>query len=299
MDRMEEVAQTADKTGNERVACVVVTFNRLDSLLETLASVATQTRRPDEVHVVDNAGQPEVQASVVSLDLPIHYHPMPENLGYAAGLAVGMRASVVGHADFVWLLDDDSIPRQSVLEGCLDLARSDRRIGIVGLGGGSIRRGSPVHESPTPTPGGRPFHLCDFVLVDGALVTRLAIDEVGYPRADFFMMMEDIEYSRRLRRAGWDVVRMEGGSIQRQHLGSSHPSGFAPPWRGYYQTRNQLRMALEPPSLTELTGWLVRQAKFIVGAALFGDRRRKRIGLRLRGAWDGMRGVSGRTVEPG
>jgi rhamnopyranosyl-N-acetylglucosaminyl-diphospho-decaprenol beta-1,3/1,4-galactofuranosyltransferase len=278
-------ATAAEEPAGTRVAAVVVTYARPDALRRSLLAIAAQSRRPDEVHVVDNAGDLDAAVWSDRAELAVHYHRMPENLGYAAGLSVGMRAAVDGGARYCWLLDDDSVPAGDVLERCLQVAGADP----------GVRRGIPRHEGPT---GAEVVRHCDFVLVDGALVTKPAIDDIGLPRADFFMMMEDVEYCRRLRRAGWDVVRLDDTSIERAHLGSGAGAVPAPPWRGYYQTRNQLRMALEPLSISELSGWCTRQAKFLVGAALHSDRRRERIRLRLRGAWDGARGVSGRTVEP-
>lgn len=38
--------------------------------------------------------------------------------------------------------------------------------------------------------------------------------------------------------------------------------------------------------------------KFIAAAAISLDRKAERIGLRLLGAWHGMRGLSGRTIDP-
>ena len=45
----------AATTGQPRVAAVVVTYNRRDLLLESLAAVHGQLRPPDTVIVVDNA----------------------------------------------------------------------------------------------------------------------------------------------------------------------------------------------------------------------------------------------------
>jgi hypothetical protein len=58
-------------------------------------------------------------------------------------------------------------------------------------------------------------------------------------------------------------------------------------------------MAIDHRSPLEVAGWLYRQVKFIVAAAISLDRKGERIGLRLLGAWHGMRGRSGRTIEPG
>jgi GT2 family glycosyltransferase len=44
-------------TGASKVAAVVVTYNRRDLLLESLAAVLAQSRAPDSVIVVDNASE--------------------------------------------------------------------------------------------------------------------------------------------------------------------------------------------------------------------------------------------------
>jgi rhamnopyranosyl-N-acetylglucosaminyl-diphospho-decaprenol beta-1,3/1,4-galactofuranosyltransferase len=49
---------TSREGGHEmKVAAVVVTYNRRDLLLESLAAVLAQSRAPDSVIVVDNASE--------------------------------------------------------------------------------------------------------------------------------------------------------------------------------------------------------------------------------------------------
>ena len=51
-------------TGTPRVTAVVVTYNRRDLLLESLAAVLAQDRAPDAVIVVDNASGDGTAAAV-------------------------------------------------------------------------------------------------------------------------------------------------------------------------------------------------------------------------------------------
>jgi GT2 family glycosyltransferase len=108
-------------------------------------------------------------------------------------------------------------------------------------------------------------------------------------------MVEDLEYCLRARRAGWNVHVVPRPLVTAHALGSV---GNAPPWRGYYQTRNQLAMTLEHRSIRELWWWCVRNAKFCAGAFRSGDQPVERLRLRALGAWHGARGVSGRTIAP-
>ncbi|MGH7665082.1 MAG: glycosyltransferase family 2 protein [Gemmatimonadaceae bacterium] len=278
---------------HQAVAAVVVTYNRRVVLRETLRAVLSQTRPPDEVVVVDN-GRADGSDDMVRHEFPgVVYLPMSDNLGYAAGLAAGMR-HVIDRHEFIWLLDDDSRPAPPALERCLGVMGEIDRVGVVGLSGGTLVWGIPDHDDPGrlfTLASGRSASEAHFSLVDGALVSAKAAREVGYPREDFFLMMEDVEYTGRLWRAGWKVILLDEDLIDRGHMGSMAPL------RHYYSARNHLVMALQHRSARELVGWAYRQAKYIVAATLFSDQKAERIQYRLRGAWDGARRRMGRTHD--
>jgi rhamnopyranosyl-N-acetylglucosaminyl-diphospho-decaprenol beta-1,3/1,4-galactofuranosyltransferase len=292
--------------GAAEVATVVVTRNRSAVLRQTLRAIQGQEWPPASVLVVDNSSEDDTGEMLAAEFPEVGHHRMPENLGFGAGLAAGMAAAARGHHRYFWLLDDDSRPAPVALRRCLGVARSLPRFGIVGLSGGTIRWGHlEVHPYERPADGrpSDPPRLShgDFVHLDGAVVARDAVEEVGYPRTDYFMMLEDVEYSNRLKRAGFEVAHFELDEdlIFRGNLGSGGDGRPSPPWRAYYQTRNHLLMAIDHRSPLEVAGWLYRQAKFITAAALRLDRKRERIGLRLLGAWHALRRVRGRTIEPG
>jgi rhamnopyranosyl-N-acetylglucosaminyl-diphospho-decaprenol beta-1,3/1,4-galactofuranosyltransferase len=287
-----------------RVAAVVVTRNRSDILRETLRAVRRQEFPPTGVLVVDNCSEDGTEAMLRAEFPEVGYLRLPENLGFGAGLAAGMEQAASG-CDYFWLLDDDSRPAPITLGRCLTVARTVPRFGIIGLSGGTIRWGRLDVHPYVPTPDGRPtdpplLHHGDFVHLDGAVIAREAVEQQGLPRADYFMMLEDVEYSNRLKRAGWGVTHFERDEdlIFRGNLGSGGGGGPSPPWRSYYQSRNHLRMAIDHRSPLEIAGWLYRQVQFISAAAISLDRKAERIGLRLLGAWHALRGVSGRTIEP-
>jgi rhamnopyranosyl-N-acetylglucosaminyl-diphospho-decaprenol beta-1,3/1,4-galactofuranosyltransferase len=289
----------------DRVAAVVVTRNRAAVLRETLLAIRRQELTPARVLVVDNGSEDGTDAMLGAEFPEVGHHRLPDNLGFGAGLAAGMELAAGGDCRYFWLLDDDSRPAPIALKRCLEVARTLPRFGIVGLSGGTIRWGHLDVHPYVPTPDGRPtdpplLNHGDFVHLDGALVAREPVEQLGYPRADYFMMLEDVEYSNRLKRAGWAVAHFELDEdlIFRGNLGSGGDGRPSPPWRAYYQTRNHLLMALDHRSPLEVAGWLYRQVKFIAAAAVSLDRKTERIGLRLLGAWHALRGVRGRTVEP-
>src|SRR5690606_8019620 len=99
-----------------RVVAVVVAFNRRELLAEALDALAVQTTPPSAVVVVDNAstdGSAElarthpVGADVVALE---------RNTGGAGGFAAGIARALARHRpEWLWLMDDDTVPTSSAL----------------------------------------------------------------------------------------------------------------------------------------------------------------------------------------
>jgi len=116
-----------------RVAAVVVTYNRRDLLLESLAAVLAQTRAPDKVIVVDNASEDGTAAAVRDRFPSVHLAELRRNSGGAGGFAGGMALALADGADLIWLMDDDTVPEPGALSALLRardrMAAQDRSAG--------------------------------------------------------------------------------------------------------------------------------------------------------------------------
>lgn len=268
------------------VGAVIVTYRRIEIARLTLAAVLRQSLEVSAVVVVDNDPDASFQKIVKSSSWPtLHYLSVGKNLGYGAGLAMGMRFLDLNvKPDWFWLLDDDSPPETNDLEQAFRLIPQLVHPWVIGNRGGHIRFGRIVHDLSTVSK----VEEADFTLVDGALVSEAAVRSCGFPREDFFMMCEDLEYTSRLKNQGGRLyVRPSNDTAL--HLGSQHP------WRCYYQSRNHLVIAISRRSLSWFLGWVFRLA-----ALSLVDVRRCRwrsLGFRYLGALDGMRGRMGQTVS--
>lgn len=135
----------------ERIAAVVVTYNRKTLLLRCLEALLAQSRRPDAIYLIDNhstdgtceelanrgliaptASHAEnVCEQVKTVEPPppgdgpvaIHYVKMPENTGGAGGFHEGMKRGAAAGFDWLWLMDDDLLPSGDALEALV--ARKD------------------------------------------------------------------------------------------------------------------------------------------------------------------------------
>jgi GT2 family glycosyltransferase len=283
------------------VAAVVLTRNREASLGETLRAIEAQTTSPNEVVVVDNASEDGTIAMLQREFATVHVVRNDTNVGAAGGRSRGMTEAFERDHDLVWFVDDDTTPEPSTLTRALELAARIPRLGMLGQLGGTLpfgvirhgRYGDPIDGAP----GARQV---DFVLTDGAVVTRDAYQRAGVLDDRYFIMMEDVEYPLRVKREGLVVARADLG-LSFGHLGATAgvPDGPSAPWRLYYQTRNHLRMALDNRSPALLFGWLYRQLGGLAYLVRQKDRRRERLHYRWRGTVDACRGRMGQVVPPG
>lgn len=296
MNEMNTVAQ--------QVAAIIVTYNRRDVLARALGALEAQSVSPGVVIVVDNCSQ-DGTADYVRGSFPsVMVVEAPDNMGFAGGVAIGLeRARDLGYS-WSWVFNDDDTPTTNALERLLEVAslvppdtgmlapvRVDGRGQPHTLGSRWRGRHFHVHWDESLT---EPVVL-DVVTFSGTLVSMAMVQDIGLPRTEFFMMLEDLEFCLRARGMRWGVVVVPEFLVTSENLGSSEET---PAWRGYYQTRNHLLMARDRHSLSEEYWWLVRTIKVISANLLQGPDRRQRTRMRLRGAFDGARGISGRTVEP-
>jgi GT2 family glycosyltransferase len=293
----------AERIEASSVAAVVVTYNRQDTVAACLDGIRRQTSPAGVIIAVDNAST-DATGSVLASHPDVHVLRLAANEGFAGGLAAGLRRAEQLGFDWAWLFNDDDRPRVDALEqmisavedlprttGMLACVREDEAGAYYSLGATWNGRHKEIYYSGLET---GPVEL-DVVTFQGTLVSMQLVAEIGVPRADFFMMLEDLEYCLRCRSRGWKIFVLPKCLVTAANMGST---GRPAPWRGYYQTRNHLLMVRDHHSWNEGFWWAVRTAKFIAAAPSTGPGWMPRVRLRLAGARDGWRMVTGRTVHP-
>ena len=197
----------------QSVAAVIVTFNRADKLAKVLDALASQTRPPDKIYVVDNASTDGTRdlLDTRKSDRLVHLR-LTKNIGGAGGFNEGMKAAYADGYDLVWISDDDAYPHEDALEKLIDgLANFERISGyrptyacsaVRWIDGSWCEMNTPDTVWDWPrfyAPDSRYFLVrsCSFVSV---LVPRWAIEKHGLPIKDYFIWFDDAEYTRRLAR---------------------------------------------------------------------------------------------------
>ena len=215
----------------QTVYAVVVTHRRPDQLATSLAALASQSRLPDHLIVVDNDHDDRVRDLVASQPVAATYLGARRNLGGAGGFALGILHALALGADRVWLADDDGRPADStVLAELLACAERHRLAEVSPVVcdidepsrlAFPLRRGLRWRRRVDELPGADADLLPGIAsLFNGALFTADAVAAVGVPDLRLFMRGDEVEVHRRLARSG---LRF-GTCLTASYL---HPGGTA------------------------------------------------------------------------
>lgn len=146
------------------------------------------------------------------------------NIGFAAGNNVGFRYIVErGGADYVWLLNNDTVVAPSALRELVQRAESDSGCAAVGatlfelhdpervqeMGGGSASRWHGMvnvlgRGRSASAPRSSALEL-DYVSGGCALIRREVLTTVGLLDERFFLYAEDVDWGMRMREAGYTL----------------------------------------------------------------------------------------------
>jgi GT2 family glycosyltransferase len=281
-----------------RVCAVVVTRNRRQLLQQCLAALSAQTRRPEHVMVVDNAstdGTPELLeqafAEVESVVLSV-------NGGAAGGFHEGLRRAHAAAFDWMWLMDDDTIPAPDALQSLLGalatapepplllsskVVWTDGRLHPMNVQGFERLRLDRIIAASERTL--LPLRTATFVSL---LVSGAAVETYGLPLQRYFLWSDDIEYTARILRhsPGYLVP----ASVAVHNTQTPHTAISASGERFYFHVRNTLYMLRGPAwTASEKPLLLVSLLVSIVAYLRWNHFALRALPVILRGARDGLR----------
>jgi GT2 family glycosyltransferase len=240
------------------VNIVVLNWNGFKDTSELLESLSKIIYRNYRIIVVDNnSHQNESERLRNSYGKAIHIISCKENLGFAGGNNIGIKYSLQDNADYILLLNNDTIVQPDFLEILLRKFESDERAGI-------IAPRINYYDKPDNiwTEGGKiswlrgsGFAYCDKLetqveLVDKSvsfvsgccmLIKAEVILKVGPFDENYFLYTEDTDLCLRTIRAGYKIYVVPQSKIFHKVSSSTRTSHSILPL--YYVTRNRLYFA--------------------------------------------------------
>ncbi len=201
----------------EKIAAVVVTFNRKALLLECLDAIINQSKPVDRIILIDNASTDGTREALLDeglLDNPIiDYRLMEKNTGGSGGFYEGLRIAGEYDYEWIWVMDDDTIPQSDCLARLIDakefIQKENRSISFLA----SAIYGPEGEYMNVPNinvregDNGYPYwygllpegivNISDATFVS-ILINRLAVKKCGLPNKDYFIWGDDSEYTMRM-----------------------------------------------------------------------------------------------------
>ena len=243
-------------TNAPHVVVVVLTWNGLDDVTTCLESFACVEYPNYKVLVVDNGSEDNTVAVVRERYPWVTLIENGTNLGYVGGNNVGMRYALEHGAEYVFILNNDTKMTPDVISQLVQLMQSDRRIAIAGaknllmadptqtwakygvLNWGPMLSALVGRYAPD-TPEDSPKDV-DWVIGNGCMMSREALERVGLFDETFFQVHEDIDWSMRAREAGYRILYVDTAAILHKGAGSAlaeRPVVFS---YGYFLGRNPI-----------------------------------------------------------
>lgn len=204
---------TKENKRDNKVVAVVVTYNRKQLLLECVQAILKQSYPVHKLIIVDNASTDGTESYLnenkIFENEIVDYQKMSTNTGGSGGFYVGLDLARNYNADWVWIMDDDTIPYedslQCLIEGTIQIPDASFFASCVRGENGEPMNVPLINKNNAEN--GYPYWYknlkygmvsiatATFVSI---LINAEAIKKCGLPCKDYFIWGDDTEYTRRL-----------------------------------------------------------------------------------------------------
>ena len=305
----------------EKIIVVTVMFNDFDYLEKQLVHLQSQTYPLYIVVVVDNNSNEENRMKHSNqANNMVEILWQQENLGGAGGFESGMKYAFEKYSpDWIWIMDADAYPESDCLERLMNCSRINDKTGIIApiIYGVDLneyqlyhlkRASKYLHRDELAFSSYEEIENESNVDADafvGPLISKNAINELGFPEGRLFIYGDDFEYTYRISRK-YDIIIIKEAIINHRDQpirGQHQPHNW---WKDYYMFRNRYLIINE-----------FGKSKFyiIAGEFLLTLKLIKKLGrcfiqsysvktkkiyceLLVKAFQDGIKGISGKTVDP-
>lgn len=236
-----------------RVFTVILNTNRREDTLECLASLKESTYENNSTIVLDNQSSDGSVEAIRSKFSEVLVIELNENRGYAGNNNVGIDIAIEQGADWIFVLNEDTVLAPDCLEHLVAVGESDPAIGIVGpmvyhyhaptviqsAGGVLGPYWESIHLGKDEQDVGQfsEIHEVEWICGCGILLKREAILQAGKIDERFFYFWEETEWCIRIYREGWKVIHVPNAKLWHKGVTIDHKPK---PTVTYYATRNRL-----------------------------------------------------------
>lgn len=298
---------------NASVAIIVVNWNGYEFTRNCLQSLARISQPDFQVILVDNASEDDSSTKLRAEFSHLTLLESEQNLGFTGGNNLGIAHALAEGYDYLLLLNNDTEVEPDFISLCLATLQEDPGIAAVQPlmyylhdkktvwnAGGEYRKWMGASISLTQRPiSDRPY-FTEWITGCCILVKAEVVREVGPLDDRYFAYFEDVDWSLRMRNAGY-MLQVVPSAVIYHEAGASLKSkksgkeGRLNPKIHYLNSRNQifqLRKHVRFPY--SLIAWPYQMGKFSLYSIYFVLRGRKE---KLRIMWEGIMEGLGRQQK--
>ena len=238
-----------------KVYVVIVNWNRPEDTIECIKSVKNLSYPNFEIILVDNGSKDNSIETIKEIYKDINSIENKKNLGFAEGNNVGIRFALNNDAEYIWLLNNDTIVHQNALTAMVDVGERIPESGILGskiyyydkpdfiwFAGATIdwKRAVSLHTgiNQEDRPEYGVLGEVDRITGCSMVVKRELCERIGLMDEKLFLYVEEVDWCVRARNAGYKIFYVPDSKVYHK-ISSSTGEDFSVVYN-YFNTRNFL-----------------------------------------------------------
>ena len=236
------------------VNIVILNWNGFEDTSECIGSILNISYDNYNIIVVDN-GSDKDESKEISTKFPEVITLRSEtNLGFSAGNNLGIKWALRKGADYILLLNNDTIVEKNFLDILVDNASKNRTVGLavpkinyysdpskVWYAGGYISkfRGAALTEGNGKSDSNQIKNaFVTFATACCLLIDKRVINDIGLMDENYFLYLEDADYCIRSSKHGYKILFVAQSKIYHKiNESTTKEHNYVPL---YYNTRNRL-----------------------------------------------------------
>lgn len=239
----------------KKVSIIIVNWNGKEFLKDCFDSINQNVYNNYEIIVVDNGSSDGSCDFIKSQYKDVILIKNNDNLGFAEGNNIGIDFALSNRAEYVLLLNNDTVVDPHFIDKLVKVAESDPQVGIVGsmvyfmdnpkkicFAGGRRKWNTQwAHIGLEEIDEGQYDEVTETEYIYGCalMLKREVIKRVGVFDPDYFTYVEEVDLNYRVQKAGYKIVFVPQSKVWHK-IAASNKGGRTSPVRQYYMTRNNL-----------------------------------------------------------
>lgn len=261
----------------DKTCAIVVTYNRANTLLETIKGLENQSYPISGLFIFNNHSNDDTEKKLINngfisnknsyesgkiycssyKNIKIFYFKSPSNIGGAGGFSKSIEIASNFKFDYLWLMDDDVLPENDCLK------KLHERIELLGVSAAIPNRTDDnfkdmacieldfkdyhkfwtgMRKTKVDIPLSKKYiYICDMPF-EGPLLRIDLVKKIGKPDAKFFYQYDDSDYAQKIQKYS-KIIMVPDAKLHRQlaRKGENNSDTEKPyNWKNYYGIRNNI-----------------------------------------------------------